>query len=267
MTLKNTVLLIIRQSPGIDYNSLLGKISSTYSNVNSARAALSRLIKDLLIFGFVVRQNNNFFVTDKAQALLSAEMKNKLVLKINEHLKSAKIENIEPIVETLSTLIERSRHDDTLLKAAKTSSDFYISDLEELANNTNKKISHLAYIEKILRDQINALKEMNFNEVKKTSFENSKDTIIKIANENNFEEVTVEIYPQTIKEILSEKLSLKFKDHSTTIKKEHLQNFFIELQKQEFSAHEITVFLPPVKAKVGLRESFFVGPYSSINTI
>ena len=52
MTTKNAILLIVKQNNGIDYNSLLNKFSSSYSNINSARAALSRSLKDLISFGF-----------------------------------------------------------------------------------------------------------------------------------------------------------------------------------------------------------------------
>ena len=88
MTAKNSILLIINQSPGIDYNSLLNKIAPNYSNINSARAALSRATKDLIVFGFVVKQRNNFFATDKAGALINSEMKNKLLMRLNQTINS-----------------------------------------------------------------------------------------------------------------------------------------------------------------------------------
>ncbi len=267
MTARNTVLLIVKQNPGIDYNSLLGKFSPNYSNINSARAALSRTLKDLSIFGFVQRQHKNFFITDKAQALLNSEMKNKLVLKLNQSIKSSRHENIDVVVEGLSTLIERSKHDENLLKAAKTSSDFFINDLEEIANTAQKKAVQLAYLEKVLRDQIALLKEMNFNDVKKTSFDKAKETIFSLVKENNFEEVVAEVYPENLKTLLSETLQVKFKDHSTTVRKDAMQDFFSVLSKQAFSSHEVVVFIPPIKVKLGFPDSYFVGPFSSISSI
>jgi len=85
---------MIKQTPGIDYNSLLNRVSANYSNVNSARAALSRAIKDLAIFGLVRKQQNRFFATDKAVLLVNSEMKNKLVLKLNQAIASKKPETV-----------------------------------------------------------------------------------------------------------------------------------------------------------------------------
>ena len=133
MTTKNSILLMIKQNPGIEYNALLNKYSANYSNINSARAALSRALKDLLIFGFLRKQENRFFATDKAIILVNSEMKNKLLLKLNSAINSKDpLSEINLIVERLSTLIERAKHDSGLLKAAKARSDFSISDLEKI---------------------------------------------------------------------------------------------------------------------------------------
>lgn len=267
MTAKNTILLIIKQNQGIEYNSLLGKVSQNYSNVNSARAALSRALKDLSIFGFVTKQNNSFYITDKAESMLGSEMKNKLVLKLNQQVRSSRQSSIESIVETLSTLIERSKHDENLLKAAKTSSDFFISDLENLQADAKKKISQLQYLERVLFEQINYLKETNFNDVKKTSFANAKETIQSVCIQQNISEIALEVYQGKLREILSAALPLKFRENSSSLKKENMADFFSALEKESFGTGDVVLFLPPIKAKIGLAECYFIGPFSSISSL
>lgn len=87
MTNKNAVLLIIKQNNGIEYNDLLNKIAATYSNINSARAALSRTVKDITALGLVVRQGDKLFISQKGLTETNKEMKNKLLLKLNETIK------------------------------------------------------------------------------------------------------------------------------------------------------------------------------------
>lgn len=267
MTARNTVLLILKQNPGIDYNSLLSKVSPDYSNINSARAALSRTLKDLGVFGFIRRENNTFFVTDKADAALAAEMKNKLVLKLNREIKPNRQTSVESVVQALSTLIERSKHDENLIKAAKTSSDFFISDLVELAEKTSKKVSQLQYLEKVLRSQIDFLKELNFNDVKKTSFSEAVEKSLRLARENGFEEVIAEVYDENLKSLVCEKLQLKPKEHSVSIKKDQFSDFFSVLSKQAFSSQDITVFLPPLRLSLGSIDCYFVGPFNSLGIL
>ena len=150
MTAKNAILLIINQSPGIDYNSLLNKISPNYSNINSARAALSRAVKDMIIFGFIVKQKNNFFATDKATAQISSEMKNKLLMRLNHTINSRNADSdIDSIVRQLQVLIERGKQDATLLKAAKGSTKFHIQDLVVLEEKVSKQAKHFSYIQDI----------------------------------------------------------------------------------------------------------------------
>ena len=80
MTTKNAILLIVKQNPGIDYNSLLTKFASSYSNANSARAALSRSLKDLTTFGLLRKTDNKYFLMEKGQGEIHSEIKNKLAL-------------------------------------------------------------------------------------------------------------------------------------------------------------------------------------------
>ena len=158
MTQKNNILLIVKQSPGIDYNSLLNKVSSGYGSVNSARAALSRALKDLNAVGMLKRQGSNFFVTDKGATEINSEMKSKLLIKLNQRMKcKSPVDEINSIVEMLSTLVERSKQDRDLLKAAKGSTEFYVSDLLELKEQVDKRAHSLEYLSGVMLQRIEAL--------------------------------------------------------------------------------------------------------------
>jgi len=157
-------MLIIRQNPGIDYTSLLNKVATNYSSINSARAALSRTLKDLAIYGLVIRRGNALYVTDKATLQINAEMKNKLLLKLNQLLTTRnQINEIDSIVEHLHTLIERGKEDNRLVKVARGSSEFTIQNLEEMEKQLQQRISHLTYLSKVFNEQIESLKALDFN--------------------------------------------------------------------------------------------------------
>jgi superfamily II helicase len=161
MTSRNSILLILKQRQGIAYTELLASILGDYSNINSARAALSRTLKDLEALGLIRRKGNTIFLTDKGLATLFQEMKNKLILRLNESIMQS---NASELVKQLSVLIERSKADSELLKIAKESARFYTSDLEAISKETEKKIRQLNYINKVLKKHIRALKEMGFKD-------------------------------------------------------------------------------------------------------
>jgi len=171
MASKTSILLIIRQNPGIKYNELLSKVRSKYSNLNSARAALSRALKELSSFGYVEKQDDSYFVTEKGNALINSETKSKLILKLNQLVARGNTADLDSIVKHLHTLIERSREDKELLKIAKGSIEFYLSDLEKIRNNVSNQIKHLNYLEEVLSSQIKTLKTLGFNDAKLVPFE------------------------------------------------------------------------------------------------
>ena len=84
MTARNSILLIVKQQPGIEYNELLNRIAGSYGSIESARAALSRSIRYLTALGLIARRGNSLFATGKGKALLNSEMQNKLLLRLNE---------------------------------------------------------------------------------------------------------------------------------------------------------------------------------------
>lgn len=167
MAARDSILLIIKQAESIDYNTLLNRVSSNYGSLNSARAALSRTLKDLSAFGLVKRQGDNIFITDKGAAQLNLEMKSKLLTKLNQSINSKhRLFEVDGIVKNMHTLIERGKTDSDLLKAAKGSVGFYLRDLERLNEEINRQSAHLNYISKVLSSQINALSGLGFNDIK-----------------------------------------------------------------------------------------------------
>jgi len=164
MASKNSVLLIIKQKPGIQYNDVLVKISSEYSNINSARAALSRLVKDLDALGLLRRKRSQLFLTDKGVIKIQTEMKNKLILKLNELVKESDLVNPEPLVQQLSVFMERAKQDSDLLKVAKSSTSFPVSKLEEINMGIQKRAKHLNYLSRVISKQSREMRSMDFRD-------------------------------------------------------------------------------------------------------
>jgi len=161
MASRDSILLILKQRQGIAYTELLANVLGDYSNINSARAALSRTLKNLESLGLIRRKKGQIFLTDKGTAMLFQGMKNKLILRLNESITQ---KNISGLVTQLSVLIERSKADSELLKIARESARFYISDLNAISEKTEKQIKQLTYLNEILKRHIMSLKAMNFRD-------------------------------------------------------------------------------------------------------
>src|SRR3989344_3149888 len=165
MTTKNAIILIVKQTPGIDYNTLLTKFAASYSNANSARAALSRSLKDLTTFGFMQKRENKYFLLEKGELEIYSEIKNKLVIALNAVMKGRRpADEIDSIVEKLQILVERVRQEKDLLRTSRSSLDFSITDLEGLESEISKKRTHLEFVSKVFADQISSLKDLGFND-------------------------------------------------------------------------------------------------------
>lgn len=269
MSAKNSILLTIMQSPGIDYNSLLNKCSANYSNINSARAALSRALKDFSVFGFVRKQDNRFFATDKAVVVASAEMKNKLVMKLNQAISSKNpVLEIDTILQRLSTLAERARHDPDLLKTAKTSVDFYVSDLKQIEEKLNSEVNHLSYLAGVLNSNISALSELDFNDMKKTDAFAAQKIVEKIIEKTSQNEVIIETANPLIVEKFEAQMQQKFKKTSLALSQNDVEKFFGLLESlSEQEKKEVSIFLPPIKISFAKDTVFFSGPFSSISAL
>ncbi len=224
MTTKSAILLIVKQNPGIDYNSLLGKFASSYTNLNSARAALSRSLKDLAAIGMIEKKDNKFYLLEKGQSEIYSAMKNKLLLSLNALLKERKPENqIDFIVEKLQIIIERGKQDKDLLKTSKSSLDFSISDLEKILVKVEEKTRHLDYISKVLKDQLSALKELGFYDSITKTF--SETVLSKLADNLSTlqdSEFTFECQSQELINLISEKIGSKPRGQQISIPKQSL---------------------------------------------
>ena len=267
MTAKNSILLIIKQSPGIDYNALLNRVSANYSSVNSARAALSRALKDLSIFGLVVRRNKSFFATDKAVILVNQEMKNKLILKLNKTINSGQAEHsVDSVVQQLQTMLERAKQDKDLLKAAKGSTDFYISDLALVGEKVESQAKHLEYMSKVFREQIEALKELGFNDIERRPFdEGASKSIEKAVEAFGLSEVVFKSDEELVSRIASE-FSLKAKNKSISFPastvSQLISRLLAERNKSKFFAD---LYLSPIKLKISNDFVYFIGPFYAVN--
>ncbi len=193
MTAKNSFLLIIKQFPGIEYNVLLSKISSNYGSVNSARAALSRALKDMNALSWIEKRSNKWFATEKGQTVLNSEMKNKLLFRLNQSVQSKnRAQEIDAIVEQLSVLIERSKNDADLLKAAKNAVRFSIQDLSVLSDEVNARLEQTRYWSEVFQKQIESLRELDFNDSRiLTENENPISFVQSLVEKNKPEELFV----------------------------------------------------------------------------
>ncbi|MEM0360210.1 MAG: hypothetical protein QXK06_02635 [Candidatus Diapherotrites archaeon] len=164
MASKNSVLLVLKQNPGMQYHELLAKIMGDYSNINSSRAALSRLIKNLEALGLICKRGNRLFLTDKGILKIQAEMKNKLLLKVEGLVKEADYANPESLVQNLTVLVERSKQEPDLQAIAKTSLSFPVSRLEKIAEKSLERSRKLAYLARIIESNVKALRAMDFKD-------------------------------------------------------------------------------------------------------
>ncbi len=270
MTTKNSILLIIKQNQGIEYNSLLNKLSSSYNSINSARAALSRALKDLNAFGMIQKKGNNIYMTNKGTAFLNTEMKNKLLLKLSNTIKARNpISEIDTIVQQLQTLIERSKEDADLLKAAKGSADFYISDLTTINENLDKRTKHLQYLRKVLHQQIELLEKMNFNDAKKFKWNKKTHAALKALPKKTDAD-------SFIMECFNDKFFLQARTLEGA--KTKTNNIFFDSKKfpevlelisknTSFESNHVNFYFPLVKVSINYPDISFIGPHSKIKEI
>ncbi|MFH1391064.1 MAG: hypothetical protein ABIH20_02005 [Candidatus Diapherotrites archaeon] len=264
MSTKNTILLIVKQNEGIDYNSLLNKFASSYSNINSARAALSRSLKDLTTFGFLSRKGNRFYLLEKGKSEIYSEIKNKLVIGLNDSLKQKKPENdVDFIVSKLQVMIQRGRDDNDLLKTSKSSLDFSISNLEQVEQQLKKKVKHLNYISGVLDEQINSLKELDFNDsFAKPLNKNSAKLLGSLFSDK---EITVECQNEKTLVALAARFNSKSRNNTFQMEKSDLKKLFTYVEKNNhIPLGLITVFSSTIKAEFSRNLVTLSGPFNEI---
>jgi len=163
MTFNNSLLLLVKHNQGIDFKELLAKITPRYKSPTSAKSALMRSLKDMTSFGLIKREGSRIFITDKGLASMSMEMKDKLVIRLNEEIKKP-LGNLEEIVRLLVVLSQRGAQDKDLLNNAKENASFTIHDLDELRSKIRAQRKHLKKMSFLLETQAEKLKELDFND-------------------------------------------------------------------------------------------------------
>lgn len=276
MVLSDSVLLQVSQKK-TSYNDLLTKMLSNYSTTGSAKAALSRVLKNLIAFGQLEKKDDFYYLTEKGQSIVDSKLKNKILININNLLKESirtnSLEHVDDIVKNLQMFFEKSKEDPSLLKVGKTSSNFYISDLVSLRKELDNSIVHYAHLSEILNNQINILQEQDFEEV--AVFNLNKEVfkyITKLCKKNKIQELELKCskeYPETIKLFESEKFFIK---KSEFIYKLNTQDI-IKLKKRLLNDFELAiqvrfkVYINEVLVRFSFGKVYFFGPYSIISKL
>jgi hypothetical protein len=273
MTLSDSILLHIGQSK-TTYNDLLTRILPNYSSKASAKAALSRALKNLMSFENIQKDNNYYLLTEKGKVIVESKIKNKILLNINElikkPIKKENLENIDEIVKHLQIFLERSKQDSTLLKVGKTSATFYIRDLMILKKDLEKKITHLSYLNKVLEKQILILQEQNFEDVSILNLNGeSINNIIKLAEFYNISEITIDCDvndKSTIDIFEKNYVFVKKTPNTFVLKIEDVDVFKKILFKniEQFLKNKFKVYVNEVVIKLEQGKLYFFGPHNVI---
>ena len=270
MATRNSILLIVKQHPGIDYNALLNKIAGNYGSIESARAALSRSNRYLTALGLVAKRGNNLFVTGKGEVLLSNEMQNKLLSKLNRIMeKKDSTINFDSAVELMQTLIERSKQDKDLLLAAKGSVDFYVSDLTALEADFEKKIKSMQYQHKVFSQQIETLKELDFPDFRKLAWNKStKKSLKQLAKSLKAKVFTAECLDESFSSKALERFEPKGRQNDLFFETRQLGSFLDFLEKHsQFKRNLVNVYLGGIKVKIDYPYIYITAPYKKLNEL
>lgn len=170
MTFNNSILLILKQNGSEEFNELLSRISPRYKNTNSAYASLCRSLKNLDSLGFVNREGSRIFITDKGRVSIQIEMREKLVLRLNDLIKKP-IENIEEIVQLLIVFTERANESNDLLLNARENSNFTIKNISDLQESIEQRKIFLDKMSSLIGIQEERLRELNFNDSRTFMFD------------------------------------------------------------------------------------------------
>ncbi len=268
MTARETILLMVKHSDGIDYNELLSRTTSNYSNINSARAALSRSLKDLNALGLIEKEKQKIFITKAGEELLNKNMKNKLVLKLNESvLFDQQAKNVSQIVKNLATTIQRSEEDKDLLNVARNSVSFHVSDLEKIFKEVEDKKKKFEIVSSALENHIEKLKKLNFRDSFKFNWsKEAKEKILEIAKKTKQKEIFFESNSETLLNIIAENLEGKKKGDDVFFPKNKLKELLQDIES-EFERNDklvISIFVEDLKIKIEESVVEFSGPFKKI---
>lgn len=276
MTLLDSILLQINQKK-TSFNELLTRIIPNYSSTESARAALSRVIKNLVSFGYIQKTEDFFEITDKGKKIVEEKLQDKMlnnINSINDLLQKSQparsLQYLDDIVRNLQIFLERSKEDQTLLKIGKTSATFYISDLEDIKKNVETRLINF---EQSLDRQIMALKDLNFEDQFIINLDENAFSLIKeLSENNNISELIIDCDKTDINS------GMLFETHSEFTKKP--DNVFVLklsdieiLKKLLLSRLDIImqtrfkVYVKEIVIYLKIGKLYFTGPYNQIQTI
>jgi hypothetical protein len=276
MVLSDSILLQINQKK-TNYNDLLTKMVSNYSSVNSAKAALSRALKNLLAFGDVEKKNDDYVLTEKGRLTIESKLKNKILININDLLeksrKKSSLEHVDDIVKNLQIFLERSKEDPSLLKTGKTSSNFYISDIESLKKEIDSSVSHYTYISSILTNHIEVLKKENFEDYLILNLDENLFSVLSfLIDYYSFKEITFDCtnqYPQTISFFQENDVFVKKNDVTFKLDIDNLDKFK-SLLLDDFEkclSIRFKIYLNDVLIRFSFGKVYFFGPFSIISKV
>jgi hypothetical protein len=255
MTFENSILLKIKQKNTIEYNELLNLIISNYNNSNSARAALSRALKNLESFGKIKRDNSRLIITDKGLASINIEMKDKLVMKLNEQIKKP-IDNLEELIKLLIIICQRGETDNDLLKNARENSTFTINNLENIRMQINEKKRYLTNLDIVLSKQIINLKKLDFND-------EYSEKISKSLAEKISKQIVGEIFLESPDKSFETLLPNKWKKQNKIILTSNdIFELFLIAEKNPVS--KIILYISGIKLIIYGQKVTFYGPYSLV---
>lgn len=276
MTLMDSILLQINQKK-TSFNELLTRIIPNYSSTESARAALSRVIKNLVSFGYIQKTEDFFEITEKGKKIVESKLQNKMLNNINsindllQKSQPAKsLQYLDDIVRNLQIFLERSKEDTTLLKIGKTSATFYISDLEDIKKNVETRLINF---EQSLDRQIQSLKDLNFEDQFIINLDENAFSLIKeLSENNNISELIIDCDKTDINS------GMLFETHPEFTKKP--DNVFVLklsdieiLKKLLLSKLDIImqtrfkVYIKEIVIYLRIGRLYFTGPYSQIQAI
>jgi hypothetical protein len=274
MTLTNSLLLQIGQKKS-SYNDLLTKILSNYSSKNSAKAALSRALKNMTSFEYITKEEGFYKLTNKGRDLVQSKLKNKMFININKITKKVRqtynFDLLDEMIKNIQIFLERSKQDQALLKAGKTSFSFYISDLEDILEKLNNKISHLNYLSKNFEKQILIFQERNFDNLKvlkldRRGFHNLKNLL----DFYDLDEILIETENKDLIKLLETNYIFKKKTENifrldTKFIKEFISFIFenIEIVIQS----KLKIYVNEVLITIKENHMYFVGPHNIIVNI
>jgi len=196
-------------------------------------------------------------------------MQNKLLLRLNEFMNGKEpTARFDKGVELMQTLIERSKQDRDLLLAAQGSVDFYVSDLAGLEKDVKKRIHSLQYLHKIFKQQISALKELDFPDFKRMRFDKESKMLVRdIAKELKAKVFTAECANEPFRQKALEHFHAKGRQHDLFLETKHLPKFLTFVENKSSERNPVTIFIAGIKVKIDFPHIFFTGPYKQLQKL